>query len=130
MRLFRSMKEASDGLPSTGPSGKLLGVRPANMPTADVLATNPGDPVHPDQGGMSVAPYDPLHLPKHRRPASLGGTGLEPVWYIELDDLGPELQFRQDRSEHGLVEPARVMALHDLQDALARTRSWWHLYCR
>src|SRR5579862_3057331 len=111
MRLYRSMKEAQDGLPIVGPSGSLLGVRPGNAPTPDVLAVNPSDPVMPGHGGMSVAPDDPLHLQRHRRPISLGGIGRDPVWYIEVDELGMDLDFRQDRAGHGLIEPKRAMTL-------------------
>src|SRR5437870_13410912 len=100
MRLYRSMKEAADGFPAVGPSSRLLGVRPGNAPTPDVLAVAPSDPVLPGQGGMSVVPDDPANLPRHLRPASLGGTGRDPVWYIETDDLGPNLVFRQDRATH------------------------------
>jgi hypothetical protein len=130
MRLFRSMKEDSEGRPSVGPSGRMLGVRPGNSPTPDVLAVQATDLVLPNQGGMSVTPHDPMHLLKHRRPPSLGGTGQDPVWYIEIDELGPELQFRQDSPTHGVVEPVQPMTLQEYQDALASTRAPWKLYCR
>jgi hypothetical protein len=130
MRLYRSMKEAADGHPTVGPNGRLLGVRPGNDPNPDVPAIQPTDSVLPGQGGMSVAPDDPLHLLKHRRPASLGGTGRDPVWYIESADLGPDLSFRPDRPGHRLVEPQRPLTLQEFQDALAGTRSCWKLYCR
>jgi hypothetical protein len=130
MRLYRSMKEAADGYPATGPSGRLLGVRPGTDPTPDVLTVHPSDTLLPGQGGMSVAPNDPLHLQKHRRPASLGGTGRDPVWYIETADLGPDLEFRQDRPTHGLIEPKRALTLQEFQDALAGTRRVWKLHCR
>lgn len=124
------MKEDVDGLPTVGPSGRMLGVRPGGAPTPDVLALRPADLVPPGQGGMSVAPGDPALLLRHRRPPSLGGTGQDPVWYIEVDDLGPDLVFRQDRVTHGLIEPSRPMALQEFQDALAATRSRWRLHCR
>ena len=130
MRVYRSMKEAQDGLPAVGPSGRLLGVRPGNAATADVLAVNPSDIVPPGTGGMSVAPGDPLFLQRHRRPIALGGIGRDPVWYIETDDLGDELVFRQDRPEHGLVEPKCPLTLDEFQQALAKSRSHWQLYCR
>jgi hypothetical protein len=90
----------------------------------------PSDIVQPGQGGLSVAPDDPLQLQRHRRPASLGGTGRDPVWYIEIDELGPDLGFRQDRPGHGLIEPIRPLTLQEFQDALAGTRYRWELYCR
>jgi hypothetical protein len=130
MRLYRSMQEASDGYPAAGASGRLLGVRPGSDSTPDVLAIDPGDPMRPGEGGMSVAPDEPLDLPRHRRPVRLGGTGRDPVWYIETDDLEPDLEFRQDRPGHGLIEPKRVMTLQEFQDALTNTRCKWTLHCR
>jgi hypothetical protein len=91
---------------------------------------NQTDLLLPGQGGMSVAPNDPADLPRHRRPASLGGIGRDPVWYIEADDLGPDLVFRQDRPSHGLIEPKRAMTLDEFQAALARSRQFWKLHCR
>jgi hypothetical protein len=77
---------------------------------------------------MSVAPDDPLHLARNRRPANLGGVGPDPVWWIEADALGPDLVVRIDQPTHGLVEPARDMTLRQFQDALAATRLCWSLY--
>src|SRR5258708_4784834 len=127
MRLFRSMREAADGLPEVGPTARQLGVRPGNVPAPDVAAILPTDPVKPGQGGMSVAPGDPMDLPILRRPASLGGIGRDPVWYIEADDLGADLQLLLDRPKHGLVEPSRPLTLQELQQALAATRNRWKL---
>lgn len=130
MRLFRGMIEDEAGLPVVGPGARYLGVRPGGSPTPDVPAVNPSDPLAPGQGGLSVAPTEPRDLPRHRRPASLGGTGQDPVWYIETDDLGPDLLFRQDRPGHGVIEPSRPMTLQAFQEALARTQSRWKLHCR
>lgn len=130
MRLYRAMKEAPDRYPAVGPSSRLLGVRPGGDPTPDVLAAHPADMVLPGQGGMSVAPDDAHNLPRHRKPAGLGGTGRDPVWYIETDGLGPDLGFRQDRPDHGLVEPQRPLTLQTFQDALAATRGRWQLHGR
>ena len=130
MRLYRSMKEAADGSPVVGPSARMLGVRPGGSPTPDVLATKPTDLVQPGQGGMSVAPHDPMYLQRHRRPVSLGGLGLDPVWYIEIEDLKPDLAFRQDKAKHGVIEPKQAMTLQEFQDALARTGSHWKVHCR
>lgn len=130
MKLFRSMKEADDGAPEIGRSARLLGVRLGKSAVPDVLAIQDSDIVSPMQGGMSVAPDDPMHLLRHRRPPSLGGIGQDPVWYIEVDDLGPDLSFRQDKPEHGLIEPSRDMTLREYERALADTRLQWKLYCR
>jgi hypothetical protein len=129
MKLFRAMKEHADGRPLAGPGGRMLGVRPGNTSTPDVLAVSAGDMILSGQGGMSVAPADPMHLVKHRRPRSLGGTGQDPVWSIEADELGPDLQFRPDSLAHGVIEPTRPMTLQDFQDALASTRLRWVLHC-
>lgn len=128
MRLYRSMREAPDGHPVVGPGGRLLGVRPGSDPTPDVPAVHLSDTVLPGQGGMSVAPDSPRDLPRHRRPAALGGTGRDPVWYIETADLGPDLEFRQDRPGHGLIEVKHPLTLQEFQDALAGTRPRWQLY--
>jgi hypothetical protein len=130
MKLFRSMIESADGLPEVGPSARKLGVRPGDATTPDVLAVAPQDAVGPGQGGMSTAPGNPLGLSRHRRPASLGGIGQDPVWCIDTDDLGPDLQFRQDSASHATIEPARPMTLQEFETALAATRSRWQLHCR
>jgi hypothetical protein len=130
MYLFRSMKEAHDGLPEVGGSARLLGVRRGNHATPEVLAVNPTDVVGPGMGGMSVAPADPMHLDRHRRPRSLGGTGREPVWCIESGKLNIALLFRQTSSRHGLIEPSSTMTLAEFEDALAATRMLWALHCR
>jgi hypothetical protein len=130
MLLYRSMIEVAHGFPAAGPGGRMLGVRPGSSANPDVLATDPADMVLPGQGGMSVAPGNPIYLPKHRRPASLGGLGQDPVWYIDSGDLEADLCFRQDRPGHGLIEPKWPMTLQEYQDALTRTRSRWKLHCR
>jgi hypothetical protein len=130
MKLFPGMIEDIDGLPKIGPGGRLLGVRPGNFPSPDVTAINPPDLASPGKGGMSVAPDDPTNLPRHRKPMSLGGISSDPVWYIEQDQLGSDLRFRQDSSVHGVLEPARPMTLQELQDALAGTRNRWQVHCR
>lgn len=130
MNLFRSMKEDSDGLPTIGSSGRSLGVRLGDTSTPDVLAVEFDDVILPNQGGMSVAPDNPLHLLRHRRPQNLGGSGVDPVWSLESDELGSDLQFRQDRLTHGLIEPSRAMTLSEYQNALSATRPTWKLYSR
>ena len=130
MEVFRSMKEAPDGFPVVGAGGRLLGVRPGNHPTPDVLEVNPDDIVGPGSGGLSVAPLDPVYLQKHRRPAGLGGTGHDPVWCMETTQLGRDLQFRQDRQDHGVIEASRAMTLQQLELALTCTRQLWTVHCR
>lgn len=130
MKLYRSMKEDADGMPSLGRTGRSLGVRLGNAVIPDVLALNETDMIGPNQGGMSVAPGDPMRLKRHRRPPSLGGIGQDPVWCIDVSDLSGDLLFRQDDPTHGLVEPAHTMTLKQFEDALASTRPFWKWYCR
>ena len=108
----------------------MLGVRPGDAAIPDVLAVDDTDIVLPNQGGMSVAPDDPMHLLKHRRPPSLGGIGQDPVWCIEADELGADLSFCKDSTTHGVIEPSRAMTLQEYEDALALSRIDWKLYCR
>jgi hypothetical protein len=130
VKLYRSMKVAADGLPEVAATARTLGVRRGDqVPTNDVNAVAPGDPVPPGTGGMSVAPDDPANLPKARRPAEYGGLGKDPVWVIDSDDLPPVLEFRQDSPTHGLVEPAAntTLTLAEYEAALESTRGLWRL---
>jgi hypothetical protein len=74
---------------------------------------------------MSVAPDRPGNLHPLRRPPAYGGSGKDPVWCLCLDDLGPDLCFRQDSPTHGLIEPARLMSDTDYQQRLADTKPFW-----
>jgi hypothetical protein len=74
---------------------------------------------------MSVAVDRPENLHPLRRPPTYGGFGKDPVWSIVIDLLGGDLQFRQDSATHGLIEPARTMALDEFQNALEATRPCW-----
>lgn len=118
------MREEADGAPRIGPSSRALGARPG----IDVPALASNDVVLTGQGGISVSPLDPSNLPMHRRPRSLGGRGDDPVWSIEVSDLGPELCYRPDPdnpSRHGFIEPSGPTTLQEFQDALASTRQRW-----
>jgi hypothetical protein len=126
MKLYRAMTPAADGLPQVGRSARKLGVRAADQaPNNDVDAALGADLVRPGEG-MSVAPDDPAHLAKNRRPPQVnGGVGKDPVWEIDVNDLGPDLQFHQDSPTHGTITPARSMTLSEYEAALAATRSEW-----
>ena len=128
--LYRSMLEASDGLPLCGERNRVLGVRPGGSANPDVPAMNAIDVVASGDGGLSVAPDDPMHLPDFRRPPSLGGRGQDPVWWIDECELGPDLTVRRDSTNHALIEPSRPMSLQEFQDALAATRDLWHIHSR
>jgi hypothetical protein len=128
-RLFRAMKEAADGLPEVGRSARTLGIRPGNRTPCDVPAITPSDIVGPGDGGLVTAD-DPALLIRHRRPASLGGTGTDPVWVLELADLSPDLIARHDSVTHVLVEAAIPMSLADFEAQIAATRVQWKVYAR
>lgn len=83
--------------------------------------------VIPGGGGMSVSPDYAANLPRHRRPPSLGGTGLDPVWVLMASDLGPMLQFWQDSERHGLVEAVSRMTWASFEAAIVATRPKWKL---
>jgi hypothetical protein len=122
-RLYRAMREATVGVPETGPSARTLGVRPG----IDVSATASDEMVLPGQGGISVSPDDPLNLPSFRRPPNFQGTGRDPVFAIDVGQLGPDLRYRPDpnKPKHGFIEPARPMTLDKYQQAVAATQSRW-----
>jgi hypothetical protein len=122
-RLFRAMRKDASGAPEIGPNARALGVRAG----VDIPATLPHQTVLPGQGGLSVSPDDPMNLPYFRRPPGFGGTGRDPVWVIDLNDLGPDLFYRSDpfHPEHGFIEPIQPMSLDDYQLALATTRNCW-----
>jgi hypothetical protein len=101
------MKKAADDTPETGESARKLGARPE----IDIPLDYAGD-VEPGVGGMSVSPDSPENLPRHRRPPEYGGTGLDPVWMMDSEDLSERLVFRPDPGDphrHGFVEPETRM---------------------
>jgi hypothetical protein len=126
VKIYRAMTPDSDGLPQVGRSARQLGVRPLDqLPHNDVSAAAPDDSVNPGEG-MSAAPQDPANLPRNRRPPQVkGGTGKDPVWEIDTDDLGANLQYVQDKPTHGVVGPQQPMTLVELEQALAATRARW-----
>jgi len=113
------MREDFAGAPMVGPSARMLGVRPnVDVPVAA------GD-VQPNTGGMSVAPDRPVNLHPLRRPAAYGGTGRDPIWWIDTASLGDDLVYRPDTTTHGLIEPARTMSLDEFQNALEASKPYW-----
>jgi hypothetical protein len=116
------MRTAHDGLPEAGPSARTLGVRRDGR---DINVDDEGN-VEPFSGGMSVA-MAPEYLPDHRRPASFGGTGRDPVWMIRSDDLGEGLRYREDEdlAGHAFIEPTWTMPLEEYEERLELTREAW-----
>src|SRR4051812_28962075 len=122
MKLYRAMR-ADGQRPEQGVTGQHLGARLA----IDICPIEGF--VVPRTGGMSVTPEDPMLLPARLRPASLGGTGITPLFVIHTDRLPDRLKYRPDseRSDHGLLEPARKMAFDEYQGAVWSTRDSWEL---
>jgi hypothetical protein len=113
------MREDYAGAPMVGPSARMLGVRP----NIDIPVT--AGQVQPNTGGLSVAPDRPDNLHPLRRPPGYGGTGKDPVWWIDSAALGNDLQFRSDSATHGLIEPARAMSIDEFQSALEASKLDW-----
>lgn len=118
--LYRAMDD-DNGTPLVDPNH--LGVRTAGS-HIDINSDANGI-VHPNTGGMSVTPDDPLHLPRHFRPRSLGGRGKRPVWLISSVHIVDPLVARQDRPTHWLVEPSKPIALTTYGAALSATAPHW-----
>lgn len=114
--------KADGNYPLVEQSARGLGVRTTG-PYADVLPDVEGfvEPV----GGMSVAPDDPLLLDQHRRPPAYGGTGDDPVWVIQSDQLPQSLAFVRDTVTHGVIAPAGRTTLSTYQADLASTQPDW-----
>jgi hypothetical protein len=74
---------------------------------------------------MSVTPERPENLHPLRRPPAYGGSGKDPVWYLDVDSLSADLQYRQDSATHGPIEPARAMPIDELQKLLGATQPDW-----
>ncbi len=120
------MQEDSDGLPKIGATARTLGVRP-NGQFGDIIVTA-GGIVFPGTGGMSVSPWPPENLKEHRRPEEFSGTGKDPVWEMDTDDLPAELHYQTDPDMpdvHGFIAPSWWMSLSEYQRALHRTRGLW-----
>lgn len=117
------MIRANDDLPLPSPTARGLGIRPGID-----IPVEPDGTVEYGFGGMSVAIGKPRNLPRHRRPAKFRGTGSDPVWKLDLDELPSRLIFRADDEKadvHGFLEPAETMSLHDYEDAIVDTRGMW-----
>ncbi|RYF69384.1 MAG: hypothetical protein EOO39_17645, partial [Cytophagaceae bacterium] len=120
--LFRGMTDIN-GIPKVGGSARELGARPG----VDIPIDANGN-VHPNTGGISVSP-SPNDLPSHRKPPGFGGTGKDPVWKINTNDLGGDLKHIPDKPGHGTIQPSRTMSFDDYQKALADTQKKWKKVC-
>jgi len=117
--VYRAMREDPAGGPMLGPTARTLGVRPlVDIPVV-------GGQVRPNTGGMSVAPDRPQNLHRLRRPPRYGGSGKDPLWVLDLDNLGGDLHFHEDTPTHGLIEPSWAVSLAEYERRLADTKPFW-----
>jgi hypothetical protein len=126
VRVCRAMREDSDGRPEIGSSARTLGVRPDGL-FGGIVATK-GGLVFPGTGGMSVSPWPHENIVHHRRPEEFGGTGKDPVWVMDTDDLPEKLRYQPDPDKpdvHGFIAPTRWMSLSEYQRTLHGTRDLW-----
>jgi hypothetical protein len=132
-RVYRSMK-AVGGKPLVGRQPHALGVR-VEGEHADVNPDN-NDQVHPNGGGMSVAPSLRLllsHLvPRRLRDIVPGARAKDDrfVWSMGDGDfvfapVAPGLHLRPDSERHGVIEPSGSMELTAYEMALVATRDQW-----
>jgi RHS repeat-associated protein len=118
--VYRAMKTDSNGAPIAEPTARGLGARP----NVDILVDSDGM-VHPNTGGMSVAPGSAENLPLHRRPTTLGGKGKDCACRLNTKDLPKGLKYVQDGAAHGTIQPSASMPLPDYQSALGATSNKW-----
>ncbi|NET88779.1 MAG: hypothetical protein F6K45_11910 [Kamptonema sp. SIO1D9] len=139
---YRGMAD-QNGKPKIGRSARLLGVRPGididieEMPTGYL---NEQGYLLPEskrefQGelvtvavrntkGMSVS-LSIEGLPAFRRPAKFGGTGKDPLWQIDDQNIIRDLQAVQDSLTHVSILPRVTMSLERYEIALANTQNQW-----
>lgn len=136
-KIYRAMLD-DGGKPKVGSGAKMLGVRVAPDPHADIDVDSQGN-VHPQTGGMSVAP-DWRKLPyflvpkrlKAIRPDARGSNELV-CWSMGAGPfvqgaVNSNLVLRPDQNsspKHGLVEPAQIMSIAEFQDYLTQTVGEW-----
>lgn len=116
--IYRGMK-MDGGLPKVEASKRGLGTTPSDITVVD------GNVIG-DKGCMSVSPSIE-GLPEHRKPVEYGGTGKDPVWVMDSDNLGPDLKYVSDSSTHGTIQPTKPMTPEEYQKSLADTQSEWSL---
>ncbi|HEX5973523.1 MAG TPA: hypothetical protein VFY57_00060 [Rubrobacteraceae bacterium] len=78
--------------------------------------------------GMSVVPPPVENLVDHRRPPDFGGTGKDPVFELDTEDLPGVLAYRPDPANpegHGFIEPARRVSFEEYRRAIHQTRTLW-----
>lgn len=129
-KIYRGMKE-DDGAPQVEPTARGLGARPGSdiKPDENGMVHPPEDPTHAE--GMSTAPEKPGNLPAHRRPPELGsgkggvGTGKDPVWSLDPEELPDGLVGIRDSPTHVTIAPSRSMPVEEYQGLIASTKGLW-----
>lgn len=109
---FRAMTPTENGVPTVGPSKRMLGALPSETDSADGT-------FGPGTGGMSVSPDSPWPIPHHRRPRGMGrgATGPAQDWVFGIDNgalYAAALAARLDPNNparHAFVEPTTTMRL-------------------
>jgi hypothetical protein len=120
-KFFRAMKSDNNNFPQLGQSARELGVRPNKDIPIDAQGY-----VHPQTGGMSVTVDNVMYLPAHRRPPNFNGTGKDPVFSINKEQLPKTLKARQQGSlHHHLIEPSDIYTFTQYESNLYSTRPNW-----
>lgn len=136
-RIYRSMKQADDGLPLVGSGSNELGVRIPPNPHADVEVDTNGDVIL-NGSGMSVADgwrcLLPHLVPKRLRSVWPGATGSNKLSCFRLGD-GPfcagslndrlSLLLKEHDPRSGNIVPTQIVPLQHFLEDLAATRSGW-----
>lgn len=129
MTLFRGMRpDGETGLPQVGNARNGLDVVAGDPPVGDIPVRE--GIVAPESGGMSVVTDDPILLPVHRKPKSLGGTAKGyTIYAIEEIELPRTLVARQDKPEelpaHRSIEPRTRCTFISYREAIHATRNNW-----
>jgi hypothetical protein len=140
---FRGMAAQNEG-PKIGRSTRCLGIRPGiDIDVAMLLVGHLDSQGHllpeaerSDTGelvevaikngkGMSVS-SSIAGLPPFRKPAEFGGTGRDPLWQIDVDQIPVDIEPIQDGVTHVSLCPRATMLLERYEAALAATRLDWH----
>jgi hypothetical protein len=145
MRLYFRGMAAQDGKPRVGRNARCLGVRPGIdidvewmpighldsqghlLPEAE-RADDTGELVEvaiKNGKGMSVS-LSIEGLPPFRKPSEFGGTGRDPLWQIDVEQIPADIEPIQDGVTHVSLCPSDTMLLERYEAALAATRLDWH----
>ncbi len=142
-KLYYRGMVAENGKPKIGRSARLLGVRPSididieqmprdylddhgylrpeaeRNPTGELV-----DVAIRNTKGMSTS-LSIESLPAFRRPATVGGTGRDPLWQVEDSNVTGDLEAVQDGATHISIMPRTTMLLERYETALAKTQDDW-----